>query len=167
MTKHGASIPGTGLGSRANRFLIRGAAVVAVSRESMAILKAWKTDNRPVRYIPNGISVEPYQNLPTQAEARAELDLPAESFVIGIVARVTAIKGHTLLIDVFARLLRKIPNALLLIVGNGVALPGVKAHIRNSASKIPLSRWESGKTCQPFWQRLTFFACLRKRRECR
>ena len=135
VTKHGASIPGKGLGSRANRLLIRRADVVAVSREVMGVVKAWAPDSESVHYIANGVSTEPYDNLPTKAEARAKLNLPQSSFVVGMVARVARGKGHRLLLEVFARLQSKIPSALLLIIGDGVELPAVKARIRNLGLK--------------------------------
>jgi glycosyltransferase involved in cell wall biosynthesis len=131
MTKHGAMVPGTGLGSRLNRFLVRRADVVAVSREAISIMQAWMpTGSRPVRYIANGISLTPYENLPSREEARAQLGLPAGGFIVGIVARVTGLKGHVLLIEVFARLLEKFPGALLLIVGDGAGLVAVRARIQ-------------------------------------
>lgn len=131
MTKHGAGAPGRGLGSRLNRFLARRVDVVAVSREAMGIMRAWMPDgSRPVRYIANGISRAPYAHLPSREEARAQLGLPAGRFIVGIVARVTGLKGHGLLIAVFARMLEKLPGALLLIVGDGAGLGMVRTQIR-------------------------------------
>ena len=131
MTKHGALVPGNRIGDRLNRLLIRRANVVAVSWEAAKIMRAWMPPgNRGVRYIPNGISTEPYESLPPREAARVQLGLPARSFIVGIVARVTPVKGHVLLIDVFARLLTRLPEALLLIVGDGIRLPSVRARIR-------------------------------------
>jgi glycosyltransferase involved in cell wall biosynthesis len=133
VTKHGASVPGNGPGSRMNRLLIRHADVVAVSREAMDVVKAWTRNSRSLCYIPNGLSLRPYENLPSRRSARMRLGLPESSFIIGVVARVTRTKGHRLLLDVFARLQSRMPNALLLIVGDGAELPAVKAHIRKLA----------------------------------
>ena len=131
MTKHGALVPGNRIGDRLNRLLIRGADVVAVSQEAAEIMRAWMPQgSRLVRYIPNGISMEPFGNLPPRQAARVQLGLPARSFIVGIVARVTPVKGHMLLIEVFARLLKRFPEALLLIVGDGVRLPAVRVRIR-------------------------------------
>ena len=131
MTKHGTVVTRTGVTRRLNRFLIRRADVVAVSREAMDIMDAWMPeDSRPVRCIANGISVVPFEDLPSREEARAQLGRPTPSFVVGIVARVTPDKGHLVLVDAFAGILNKIPGALLLIVGDGVWLPTVKARIR-------------------------------------
>lgn len=137
MTKHGASVPGNGLGSRMNRVLIRRADVVAVSRQARHIMRVW-TGNRQVHYIANGISTDAYDHLPTRTEARTQLDLPQSSFVIGIVARVTPSKGHQLLIEVFARMRTKIANAMLLIVGDGIGLSEVKAQVGRLGLNSPV-----------------------------
>lgn len=50
-------------------------------------------------------------------DVRRAFDLPADSFVFGIVARITDQKGHLYLVDAFDRLLRDRPNARLLVVG--------------------------------------------------
>jgi glycosyltransferase involved in cell wall biosynthesis len=84
----------------------------------------------PIRTIANGVSTEPYKDLPSREDARAQLGLPKASFVVGIVARVSGQKGHLLLIDVFARILRKVPGALLLIIGDGAGMPAVKSRIQ-------------------------------------
>jgi glycosyltransferase involved in cell wall biosynthesis len=134
MTKHGNLVTRTGVTGRLNGFLIRRADVVAVSREAGGIMGAWMPEgSRPVRCIANGISIGPYDDLPSREEARVQLGRPAPSFVVGIVARVTRGKGHLVLIDAFAGILNNIPGALLLIVGEGGLLPTVKARIRELA----------------------------------
>jgi glycosyltransferase involved in cell wall biosynthesis len=130
MTKHGVLLPRTGLAHYINHILARHADVVAVSREVMEIMETWKAGGRPVHYIPNGICVTPYKDLPSREEARSQLGMPVQPFIVGIVARVTPVKGHVLLIDVFARMLARLPGALLVIVGDGIRLPSVKARIQ-------------------------------------
>ena len=131
MTKHGTVVTRTGATGRLNRCLIRRADVVAVSREVVDIMEAWMPeDSRPVRCIANGISIGPFEDLPSREEARAQLGRPTHSFVAGIVARVTPDKGHLVLIDAFAGMLKNLPDALLFIVGDGVWLPTVKARIK-------------------------------------
>lgn len=55
----------------------------------------------------------------TQRDIRAEFGIPAQSFLVGIVARVTPQKGHSYLLSAFSRLLRDLPDARLMIVGRG------------------------------------------------
>src|ERR1035441_11123485 len=86
MTKHGVLLPKTGFAQLINHMLIRRVDIVAVSREVLNIMDAWKAGGRPVRYIPNGISMAPYTNLPSRGAARVQLGLPLKSFIVGIVA---------------------------------------------------------------------------------
>jgi glycosyltransferase involved in cell wall biosynthesis len=59
--------------------------------------------------------------------ARAQLGLPLDTTVIGIVATLRDWKGHRYLIDAFARMAAS--NALLLIIGDGPQLPKLKEQI--------------------------------------
>ncbi len=49
--------------------------------------------------------------------------------VFGIVARVSEEKGHKYLIDAFAQVARELPNARLMIVGDGPLLPQVRGQV--------------------------------------
>ena len=134
VTKHGPRPPRTGMSWRLIRALTRRAYVAAVSPEAQEIVETWLAVGEPrVRYIANAISMAPYEARPTQRDARLELGLPAEAFIVGIVARVTGAKGHLMLLDAFAAVLRRLPGALLLIVGDGAGLPAVQARIQELA----------------------------------
>ena len=131
MTKHGTGVTRNGVTGRLNGFLFRRADVVAVSREAVDIMAGWMpADSRPIRCIANGISLDPYQDLPSREAARVQSGWPAHAFMVGIVARMAAGKGHLVLIDAFAVVLNTIPDALLLIVGEGALLPAIKARIK-------------------------------------
>jgi len=131
VTKHGAFVPGHHLGTRLCRRLLQRGHIVGVSREAEEIMREWIEDVQgSITYLPNGIALGEYDRLPSQIEARRLLNLASDSYIIGIVARVTAIKGHLLLLDAFSRILKAIPNAKLLIVGDGIAFPAVQARVR-------------------------------------
>lgn len=131
MTKHGTLIKGTGLAGRISHFLIRRCDVVVVSPELVDIMRAWIGNPcRPARYIANGISLSAYEQLPTRAQARAQLALPEHAFIVGIVARLMPGKRHLALVDIFARILQKLPRALLLMVGDGPMGTAVETRIR-------------------------------------
>lgn len=55
----------------------------------------------------------------TQRDIRAEFGVPAQSFLVGIVARITPQKGHAFLLSAFSRLLHDLPDARLMIIGRG------------------------------------------------
>jgi glycosyltransferase involved in cell wall biosynthesis len=129
MTKHGAGAPtnkGTGW---LNGWLARSTQVVAVSPEAVQVMKPWERPDQPILYIPNGISLHPYENPPSREEARERLGWPRDAFMVGIIARVTPIKGHVRLLEAFSRILPRVPGAILVIAGDGPARPDVERRI--------------------------------------
>lgn len=52
-------------------------------------------------------------------DVRAELDIPTDAPLAGVVGRLTEQKGHTYLLDAFAAVVRELPSARLLVVGDG------------------------------------------------
>lgn len=59
-------------------------------------------------------------------EMRRQLDLTDE-LVVGHVGRFNPQKNHAFLLDIFAALLKKEPNAVLLLVGGGEGMPKIQA----------------------------------------
>lgn len=57
---------------------------------------------------------------------------PERHKIFGIVARLSEEKGHCYLIEAFAQLARSIPEARLLVIGDGPLLGAVKAQVRNA-----------------------------------
>lgn len=51
--------------------------------------------------------------------ARAALDLPTQATVVGVIGRLVPVKGHSFLIEAFARIAKAHPDALLAIIGGG------------------------------------------------
>lgn len=70
--------------------------------------------------LPNGISFEQYAFSATERESvRKEFGIADDSFVVGHIGRFTEQKNHRFLIEVFAKICKKHPNAVLLLVGEG------------------------------------------------
>jgi glycosyltransferase involved in cell wall biosynthesis len=69
--------------------------------------------------IPNGIPLPPPPGPFDRVRARSALGLPEDSFVVGIVARLSAQKAHQVLLEAFASLVRTHPEAHLVVVGEG------------------------------------------------
>lgn len=100
--------------------------------------------------IPNGIPLTSQPTLGDRARARAELELPGDRFVVGIVARLAAEKAHEVLFVAFKIFLAAHPDALLVVIGGGprdaelrllVTDLGIDAHVvftglRRSASQL-------------------------------
>jgi L-malate glycosyltransferase len=121
LTRHGALPPAGGLSWRMNRWLLGRTHVVAVSTEIHSLLSAQigHKGMASLEYIPNGISLEPYTGLPRREEARRRLGWPLVGPVLGVVARLAEAKGHDDLLRAFAIIRGTIPQARLVIVGDG------------------------------------------------
>lgn len=71
--------------------------------------------------------VEP--QLAPRASARATLGLPEHRFIFGNIARLAVNKDHRSLITAFAKVHAAHPQAMLVIVGDGILEPELKTHI--------------------------------------
>lgn len=67
-------------------------------------------------------------------EKKQKLGLPEDSFVIGMIARLSPEKGHCSALEAFQKVHKEIPNAFLLIVGEGE----MKEAVRQRATKMGL-----------------------------
>lgn len=65
-------------------------------------------------------------NAEVRAQARTDLGLVGDQFAIGHVGRFTAQKNHPFLVDAFAEVAKRRPDAVLLLVGTGEAEASVK-----------------------------------------
>ena len=63
--------------------------------------------------------LEPGDGAPPAVPLRAQLGIPADAPVVGMVGRLTEQKGHVYLLDAFARLRARHPGAWLVLVGDG------------------------------------------------
>lgn len=81
--------------------------------------KCWD-DNR-VKIIKNAIDLKPFERaaLKSKEHIRKGLSLPTDVPIIGHVGRFNKVKNHTFIIEVFDKLRQQIPNAHLVLVGDG------------------------------------------------
>lgn len=124
-TRHVSTpIPGHAL----NRWLYRGAAVhVVTTGERLREQVMRETGLAAVRVtsVPTGIDLERFAP-GDRAQARARLGLPADAFVVGIVATLRSWKGHRYLLDALAG----VPEALLVMVGDGPGADNLRAQVK-------------------------------------
>jgi glycosyltransferase involved in cell wall biosynthesis len=73
--------------------------------------------------------VDPVRFSPGPSSLRAELGLPVDAPVVGIVSRIKPDRRHRDLVAAFARALRDVPDAWLLVVGRGEGQPDVRAAV--------------------------------------
>lgn len=82
-----------------------------------------------IRIMPNAIEIDRYMyNEEVRRNARKQLNLE-DSLVIGHVGRFVYQKNHEFLIDVFAKIAQKIPQAKLLLIGDGELCDEIKRKI--------------------------------------
>ena len=95
----------------------------------------WMFSGAPYQIINNAIDVAVYTYDPEKrTEMRHQLGLTDE-LTIGHVGRFNPQKNHPFLLDIFAALLKKEPNAVLLLVGGGEDMPKMQA----KAQKLGIS----------------------------
>lgn len=80
--------------------------------------------------IPNGIPLPPVTSAEDRRGARAELALGEEDLVVGIVARLSAVKAHEVLIEAVAKLAPTHPDLRLVCVGDGERESELRAMVR-------------------------------------
>lgn len=98
----------------------------------------WMFSGAPYQIINNAIDVAVYTyDLEKRTEGRQKLGLRDE-LTIGHAGRFNPQKNHPFLLDIFAALLKKEPNAVLLLVGGGEDMPKMqtKAHALGIAEHV-------------------------------
>jgi glycosyltransferase involved in cell wall biosynthesis len=110
-------------------------ALIAPSRATREVLMHAGIPGHKVHVIPGGFRVP--ERMLDQAQARTELGLPTESFIISTVARLVPGKGIEDLIRAVARMSVRERHVLLLIAGDGPERNGIqelaKAQMRQRA----------------------------------
>ena len=81
----------------------------------------------PVSLIYNGVDLVRYDHTDPCCTLREEYHMPAEAQIAGVVARLEHEKGHPTLLDAWPRVMRRVPNAWLLVVGEGSRRPELEA----------------------------------------
>jgi glycosyltransferase involved in cell wall biosynthesis len=90
-------------------------------------------DPSKVVTVRNGIDGGRFKSNPSQKEAmRQTLGIPPQDIVFGTVGRLHPDKGHHYLIEAFTRVANKIPNARLIVIGNGPLLGQLQKHAQES-----------------------------------
>lgn len=103
---------------------------LAVSRQAAMALfgPAWEADPR-WQILHYGIDLTPFQGHVDSVAVRAELNIPAEAFVIGHVGRFVEVKNHTFLVDISAEVAKREPQMHLLLVGDGPLRPAIEQKV--------------------------------------
>jgi glycosyltransferase involved in cell wall biosynthesis len=99
-----------------------GKKTIAISKQVKEhLVKDFKVKAQNIYVIHNGIDLKMFEskNPDARKQIRKKLGLEGDALVVGIVARLSDVKGHAYLIQAMKPVLDKIPRAKLLIVGEG------------------------------------------------
>jgi glycosyltransferase involved in cell wall biosynthesis len=102
--------------------------LIAVSR---AIVRKIEEEGRvgsPVSLIYNGVDLQRYVEQDACCTLHEEYGIPAGAPIVGVVARLEPEKGHPTLLEAWPRVLASVPNAHLLMVGEGSQRAALEAH---------------------------------------
>lgn len=90
----------------------------------------WLFGKRSFTVIPNGKDLSAFSFSPAiRFSARKALGVGADEFVLGHVGSFNNQKNHAKLIEIFNRVLMRMPNAVLMLVGEGPLMSSVKAQV--------------------------------------
>ena len=104
-------------------------AVSEGTRSSWA--KRFGVDARRLCVIPNGVGVPELGRSGSREDARARLGLPAGSGPVAVVVgRLEEQKGHRFLFEAFADVIRLVPDARLIVVGDGSLRAELEGQVR-------------------------------------
>jgi len=98
-----------------------GLKVIAISESVRKhLMKDFGVKEEDIRLIHNGIDIERFgqQTTDNRQQTKKNLGL-GEGSVVGIVARLSDVKGHTYLMEAMRAVIERLPQAQLLIVGEG------------------------------------------------
>lgn len=93
--------------------------LIAVSKAIVAKIEAEGRSGAPVELVYNGVDLERYSQTEACCTLPEEYGFPEGTPLVGVVARLEPEKGHATLLEAWPLVLAKVPNARLLIVGEG------------------------------------------------
>jgi glycosyltransferase involved in cell wall biosynthesis len=100
--------------------------VIAVSHAVKEHLVAQGMDAGKIDVVYNGVDPDRYFLPCTREEAKRRLGMPEDAPLVGVVAHLTAKKGHAVFLDAFARAAPKHPGARVLFLGDGDERPALE-----------------------------------------
>jgi glycosyltransferase involved in cell wall biosynthesis len=104
--------------------------LIAVSKAIEHKLVDEQRTTVPVSLIYNGVDLERYDHQEACCTLPEEYGMEAGSQIVGVVARLEPEKGHPTLLEAWPLVLRAVPDAYLLIVGEGSRRDALEAQAR-------------------------------------
>ena len=104
--------------------------IIAVSHAVKAHLVEQGVDENKIRVVYNGIDLSGFAPAPDEKTAKIAVGLPADCLVVGVVAHLTAKKGHRWFLNAVAPLAAQFPTLKLLLVGEGAERAALQKQAR-------------------------------------
>lgn len=96
-----------------------GKMVIAISCQVQEhLVSDFKLARQKISVVNNGIDIKRFGNFFARDNTRKELGV-GDIFLVGIIARLSDVKGHTYLIQAMQKVIENLPSAKLLIIGEG------------------------------------------------
>lgn len=122
------------------RWAGRRARAVLVTAEHVGAFAVRSIGVRPDRVVvvPNGVDARLYEQpaAGTRERVRAELGISPDAAAVGVVGRVTEVKGQHVAIRAMATVRQARPDAVLVVVGDGPGLPACRALARRTGAPV-------------------------------
>jgi glycosyltransferase involved in cell wall biosynthesis len=93
--------------------------LIAVSKAIVAKIEHEGRDTVPVDLIYNGVDLQRYDHQEPCCTLRDDYGMEPGALIVGVVARLEPEKGHPTLLEAWPLVLKQVPNAHLLVVGEG------------------------------------------------
>ncbi len=105
--------------------------IIAVSPAAKQNLVETGVDGRKIHVVFNGVDEVPVLPPEKRFEIREKWGVDKGAFVVSIIARVEAVKGHGYVIDCAAQVAKVDPKVVFIIAGTGSLLDELKARVKN------------------------------------
>lgn len=86
--------------------------------------------------IPNGVDLSRFSAEVPPCRLRRELGIPGDAFLVGVVARLEREKGHRYIVAAMPELVAAVPNAWLVLVGEGSEEAALRAQVAALAPSV-------------------------------
>jgi glycosyltransferase involved in cell wall biosynthesis len=122
--------------SREDRELLRALTpqmdqLIAVSTSIVQKINEDGRTGAPVALIHNGVDLVRYAHQEPCCTLREEYGMDPDAQIVGVVARLEPEKGHATLLEAWRRVVRDVPNAWLLVIGEGSRREALEAQARD------------------------------------
>ncbi len=108
-----------------------GQKVIAVSEQVKEhLVNDFKLSTCRICVINNGIAAKEFGDFSSREKTRRQLGL-GEGFLIGMIARLSEVKGHRYLIQAMPEVIKNFPQAKLLIIGEGKIKPALVKFVQD------------------------------------